>query len=107
MQYRPHRYRSDYTVQVDAPMGQLRAAISNVNEGGAQLRDTCGLRAGDPVQFNVLQNRISGVVQWATGTSAGLAFHPQITVDQIDAIRNRIDGRRRMPPGPAGLQLVL
>ena len=107
MQYRPHRYRSDYDVHVDAPMGKMRAAIANVNEAGAQLRDTAGLRAGDPVAFNVLQSRISGVVQWATGNRAGLAFHPEISVDQIDAIRNRFDGRKRTPPGPAGLHQVL
>ncbi len=107
MQYRAHRYTTDYPVHVNAPMGNMRAAVSNVNEAGAQLRDAVGLNVGDPVQFQVLHERISAIVQWAAGGRAGLSFHPRITIDQIDAIRNRAGIRRHTPTGQNGLTQTL
>ena len=88
-------------------MGRLRAAILNVNEGGAQLCDAVGLSVGDPVQFQVLHDRISAVVKWATAGKAGLAFHPKISIDQIDAIRSRFHAQSAPPAGTSGLTQIL
>lgn len=88
-------------------MGQMRAKVANVNEAGAQLHDAIGLRVGDPIQFQMLQERVNAVVQWATDSRAGLSFHPPISIDQIDVIRSKIKAPKHTPSGPAGLSTAL
>lgn len=106
MRHRPHRHKTYYPVLVEAPCGRHSAAISDVNEDGAQLRNTANLIPGDAIAFEVQQAQVSAVVRWAKNNRAGVAFDPKISIDQMDAIRNCFN-RRNPPSTPTGMCTVL
>ena len=102
MQFRPHRYQTQYPVTLSGPSGRLMAIVANVNERGARLDHAIGLKSGDRVGFRLIHEQVEAVVQWAAGDRAGIAFLPNIGIDQIDIMRARLTGHRPAQPRHVG-----
>ncbi len=94
MQYRPHRYNTQYPVDIHTPSGPQQGNVIDVHNAGARIEGLRGVKRGDKVQINILSLRVEAVVQWVSGGRAGITFRPQITDDQVDTLRYRKDGRR-------------
>ena len=102
MQYRPHRYNTQYPVDMRTPSGQQKGKVIDVNNAGARIEGLSDVKRGDKLQLTVLSHRVDAVVQWATGERAGITFRPQITNDQVDTLRYRRDGRPGAHRGSVG-----
>lgn len=102
MQYRSHRYPTEFPIDMRTPAGAQRATISDVNTQGARLTGTAGLQRGDKIGLNVLFHQIEAVVRWVNGDMVGISFRPQITEDQLDTLRYRRDARNVFRPGSVG-----
>ncbi len=95
MQYRPHRYPTDYTVTLATAAGSTSANVVDVNRSGARISGPDGLQRGDKLQLDILSNRVDAVVLWARSGQAGIAFRPAITDHLVDLLRKSCDGRNR------------
>lgn len=93
MQYRPHRYRTQYPTKLRSPTGPQKGHVIDVNNAGARIQGLRDLRRGDKVEVEILSLRAAAVVQWASNGYVGITFRPQITDDQVDTLRYRRDGR--------------
>lgn len=102
MQYRSHRYQTQYPIQLSTPTGRQQCRITDVNNTGAQIMGSRGLRRGDKIRFRVLNNDLSAVVCWAVGERIGIVFRPQLTGVQVDTLRYRRDGARNQMRGAVG-----
>ena len=102
MQYRQHRYPTDYPVDVRTPTGSRTGMVTDVNATGAQLVGIPHLRRGDKLSLGLLSHQVNAVVCWAHGDKAGIVFRPQISLDQLDTIRQRRDGRPGWRRGSVG-----
>ncbi len=102
MQYRPHRYLTEYPVELITPSGPQRVKITDVNTVGARIRGLQDLRRGQKIQFKFLSHRTEAIVRWVSGERAGLTFRPHITDLQVDMLRYRQDGRRDIEHGTVG-----
>lgn len=94
MQYRPHRYPTQFPVAFQAHGAQQKCHIIDINNTGARITGAVGLRRGDKIKFEVLSSRVEAVVTWATINQAGVTFRPHISDKQVDTLRYRRDGRR-------------
>ncbi len=94
MQYRSHRYRTEYPVDLKTSAGPQRGKVLDVNNHGARMDAVRGLHRGDPIQFDLLGHQINAVVQWSFGARIGITFRPMITDDQVDTLRYRRDARK-------------
>ncbi len=94
MQYRPHRYNTQYPIELQTPTGTQKCQVIDVHNAGARLEGLRDVKRGDKVRVNILSHRVDALVQWASGDRAGLTFRPQISDDQVDTLRYRRDGRR-------------
>ena len=90
MQYRPHRYPTEFPIDVRTPFGPQRARVMDVNATGAAIRGIEGLERGNKVFLNLLSQNIEGIVR------------PQISDDQLDTLRYRRDSRGAFRPGSIG-----
>lgn len=106
MKYRPHRYNTQYPVEVRTPAGQQKAKVLDVNNTGARLEGLSDVQRGNKVQLNILSLRVDAIVQWVAGGRVGLTFRPQITNDQVDILRYRRDGRHDGRRGTIGFGLT-
>lgn len=102
MQYRPHRYPTEFPVDVRTPIGAQRVHVTDVNVTGAALKGVDGLERGHKLAINLLSHHVEGVVRWVHGDKVGVAFRPQISEDQLDTLRYRRDGRNVFRPGSIG-----
>lgn len=102
MQYRPHRYNTQYPVEMGTPAGRQKGKVIDVHNAGARIEGLRGLRRGDKVQVVILSQKAEAIVQWVSGSRAGLAFRPQINDDQVDTLRYRQDKRHGAHRGTVG-----
>lgn len=105
MQYRTHRYPTQFPIEIRTPIGPQRGSVIDVNTTGVRISGMRHLRRGDKVKLSFLAHQVDAVVQWASDDLVGLAFRPRITDDQVDTLRYRRDGRiagRRCSVGFAG-----
>ena len=93
MQYRPHRYLTDYSVTLQTPEGRRNANVRDVSNGGARLTGLTGLERGDKVRLDVLSNFVDAVVLWSKGDHVGISFRPAISDRFLDTLRKRVDSR--------------
>jgi hypothetical protein len=102
MQYRPHRYATQYQITVRTPNGPQRGEVVDVNEDGARLAGLVNLQRGQKIQLDVLSHRIEAVVLWKTRHCAGVQFRPRLSNHQVDTLRHRRDGRSGHQRGQIG-----
>ncbi|MEJ6402492.1 PilZ domain-containing protein [Yoonia sp. 2307UL14-13] len=93
MQYRPHRYNTQYPVEIHGPTGLQKAHVIDVHNNGARIEGIRGYYRGDKVQMAFLNHRVEAVVLWSANGRMGLTFRPGISDDQVDTLRYRRDGR--------------
>ena len=98
MQYRPHRYLTQYPANLRTPAGPQKGHVIDVNNAGARMQGLRDLRRGDKVEIEILNCRAAAVVQWAANGYIGITFRPQITDDQVDTLRYRRDARAGRRP---------
>ena len=106
MRYRPHRYNTQYPVQIATRAGAQQGKVLDVNNTGARIEGLRDVRRGDKVQLSILSHRVDAVVQWVAGGRVGLTFRPQITNDQVDTLRYRKDSRGCHRRGAVGFGLT-
>ncbi len=92
MQFRPHRYRTEFPAVLSTPMGKLKVTINDVNETGALITLPETLARGHKVEMVVLNHRISGIVQWALRGKCGVTFRPHLSIAQVDVLRYKQGG---------------
>lgn len=102
MQYRPHRYPTEFPIDVRTPVGAQRAKVIDVNATGAALRGVEGVERGHKLAINLLSRNVEGIVRWVAGDRCGVVFRPQISDDQLDTLRYRRDARNVFRPGSIG-----
>lgn len=102
MQYRPHRYPTQFPIKLRTASGQQDCQVLDVNSSGARIAGPRGLRRGEKVQFTILNHHIEAVVCWAASARAGVIFRPHLTDVQVDTLRYRRDGARHRRHGPGG-----
>jgi len=103
MQYRPHRYPTQFPIKLCTSSGQQDCQVLDVNGSGARIIGPRGLRRGEKVQFGILNHRVEAVVCWAFGERAGVTFRPHLTDVQVDTLRYRRDGGHHKRHGVGGL----
>lgn len=96
MQYRPHRYRTEFPTTMRTPFGPAKAVINDVNETGALMETNAHILRGQKIEISFLNNEVSGIVQWVARGRCGITFHPFLTVKQVDALRYKQSGHRGM-----------
>lgn len=106
MQYRPHRYLTEFPATVHTPWGPQKGRVIDVNNVGARVRGLRGIQRGQKIRFKVLHTTIDAIVQWAGHDCIGITFRPQITDDQVDTLRFRKGGRAGRRPSTVGFGLA-
>lgn len=106
MQYRSHRYQTQFPVQITTAAGQQQCRVIDVNTHGARIAGLRNARRGDKLQIRALNERIPAVVCWATGDTVGIMFRPQISNRQVDTLRYRKDGSRNHQRGSVGFRFA-
>ena len=102
MQYRSHRYQTQFPIQLATPTGRQQCHVIDVNSTGARIFGIRTLRRGDKVRFRGLNHDVTAVVSWSSGDKAGIMFRPHISSTQVDTLRYRRDGVRNRPRGSVG-----
>lgn len=106
MQYRPHRYITEFPTTVHTPWGPKKAHIIDVNNVGARLKGLRGMQRGQKLRLKALHTTIDGIVQWAGPDCIGISFRPQINDDQVDMLRFRKGGRAGRRPSTVGFRFA-
>ncbi|KQI71014.1 hypothetical protein AN191_15025 [Loktanella sp. 5RATIMAR09] len=91
MQYRQHRYATQFPIKLSTPAGVFECSVIDVNNTGARLAGAGQLARGDKVAFQVLNHRAEAIVRWVSGTRAGVTFRPHLNDIQVDTLRYRRD----------------
>ena len=94
MQFRPHRYRTEFPTLLSTPIGKVKIVINDVNETGALITLNETLSRGHSVEMVVLNQRITGIVQWANRGKCGVTFRPHLSNAQVDLLRYKQGGHR-------------
>lgn len=94
MQFRSHRYRTEFPTALSTPIGKLKIIIDDVNETGALISLQETLLRGHKVEMVVLNHRIAGIVQWSLRGKCGIAFRPHLSIAQVDTLRYKSGGLR-------------
>ncbi|EBA12882.1 PilZ domain-containing protein [Roseobacter sp. CCS2] len=102
MQYRSHRYQTEFPIQLTTPTGRQQCHVTDVNSTGARLVGPQTLQRGDKVRFKVLNYDVMGVVCWSFGDKAGITFRPHLSSMQVDMLRYRRDAAPNRPRGAVG-----
>lgn len=95
MQFRPHRYRTEFPTVLSTPLGKIKVVVNDVNETGALITIKEQLSRGHKVELIVLNQRVSGIVQWAFRGKCGITFRPHLTIAQVDLLRYKQGGKSR------------
>lgn len=96
MQFRPHRYRTEFPTVLTTPVGSVKAVVDDVNETGALMTISTPLQRGHKIRMSFLNNSVEAVVQWSQRGKCGIAFRPQLTIAQVDMLRYKQGGNQRM-----------
>jgi hypothetical protein len=96
MQFRPHRYRTEFPTVLNTPVGSVKAVINDVNETGALMTISSPLQRGFKIRMSFLNNHVDAVVQWSLRGKCGIAFRPHLTIAQVDMLRYKQGGHRAM-----------
>lgn len=91
MQYRPHRYPTQFPIKLSTPSGQVECSVIDVNNTGARLVCKGQLTRGEMVTFQVLNHKAEAIVRWVSGTRAGVTFRPYLPDLLVDTLRYRRD----------------
>ncbi len=102
MQYRPHRYQTEFPTTLGSATGLQKVQLLDVNTDGARISGFRHLTRGEKLQLDVLSNRIEAIVCWVSNNTAGITFRPKITDLQVDTLRYRPDGRGGPQHGSVG-----
>ena len=105
MQYRPHRYLTDFPVTVRAANGPQRANVVDVNAYGARLKGLKDINEGDKLQIDILSLKAHGVVRWVGPGQLGIVFRPRLSEHEVDTLRHRRDLRKGHHRGTVGFGL--
>lgn len=104
MQYRQHRYPTEFPINLRTPIGPQKVTVSDVNSAGARLSGIHNLNRGDKLGINLLSHQVEAIVRWVCHDRAGIVFRPQISEDQVDTLRYRRDARHVMRRGAIGFR---
>lgn len=102
MQFRPHRYRTEFPTVLTTPVGKLKITVNDVNETGALVTLKEQLARGQKVEMMVLNQRITAVVQWAMRGKCGITFRPHLSIAQVDLLRYKQGGQSKPRHRPLG-----
>lgn len=102
MQYRPHRYQTEFPVHLSSATGPQQVELLDVNTDGARISGFRHLTRGEKLQLDVLSMRVDAIVCWVSNDAAGITFRPKITDLQVDTLRHRPDGRGGLLHGSVG-----
>ena len=105
MQYRPHRYQTDFPVSIRTPAGPQKGTIADVNSQGARIRGLQDVQQGDKLQIDILSHHANAVVRWTAAGQIGVIFRPHLTEQQVDTLRYRRDLRHGAGRGSVGFGL--
>ena len=72
MQYRPHRYQTQFPIVVRTSTGPEQARIIDVNNEGARLTGLRRLIRGEKLSLDVLSHRVDAGVTWSAHDKAGI-----------------------------------
>ena len=106
MQYRAHRYQTQFPIQLSTPSGRQQCRVIDVNSAGARISNTSLLQRGDILRFRVLNTEVEAIVRWTAGDRAGIVFRPQISTLLVDTLRYRKDATRGGQPGTVGFSFA-
>jgi hypothetical protein len=104
VQYRQHRYPTEFPINLRTPAGPQKVTVSDVNATGARLSGIRDIKRGDKLGMNLLSHHVEAVVRWVYNDRAGIVFRPQISEDQVDTLRHRRDARHVMRRGAIGFR---
>ena len=102
MQFRSHRYRTEYPITLKTPIGAVQAVINDVNETGALVSIATPLARGQRISMSYLNNRVEAIVQWSLKGKCGISFRPHLTIAQVDLLRYKSAGHRQMRHNSTG-----
>ena len=91
MQYRAHRYPTQFPIKLSTPSGQVECEVVDVNTAGARITGAALLTRGAKLTFRILNYKADAIVRWVSGTRTGLTFRPHLTEQQVDTLRYRRD----------------
>ncbi|MCK0097578.1 PilZ domain-containing protein [Yoonia sp. F2084L] len=106
MQYRPHRYQTEFPIDLHTPAGPQKCKVIDVNNTGARIRGPQNLQRGHKIQFNVLGHQVEAIVCWTSGDRIGIRFRPLINDTQVDTLRYRRDARAGHARGSVGFSFA-
>lgn len=86
-QFRRHRYPTAFPLVVRTPLGEFKATVIDVNQGGARLEGLSGVKRGDRVTLQVLHERVAGIVCWTTAHRTGIVFTIPARTGLVDTLR--------------------
>lgn len=89
MQYRPHRYPTQFPLQIKTPTGVQKGVVVDVNQDGARLQGLREITRGDKLRMNVLSNPIEAIVLWVHGDKSGVSFRPKLSTHLLDTMHYR------------------
>ena len=89
MKQRAPRFSTYFPITISNAGRQEHAFISNVSGQGARVESAPDLNVGDRISFNLLKERIEGIVQWVASGRAGILIAPMLNQSQIDTVRFR------------------
>lgn len=95
MQFRSHRYRTEFPITFQTPVGAVKAVINDVNETGALVSIATPLQRGQRISMSYLNNQVQAIVQWSLRGKCGISFRPHLTIAQVDLLRYKSAGHRQ------------
>lgn len=102
MQYRQHRYPTQYPVKVRTSRGSQQGEVIDVNQSGARLTGIAGVNRGDKIKLDILSHHVDAVVLWTARDRVGVMFRPKLSDHQIDTLRQRCNKRATPQRGQVG-----
>ncbi|MDB4254544.1 PilZ domain-containing protein [Yoonia sp.] len=106
MQYRSHRYPTQFPLRVQTRQGSQQGEVVDVNHSGARLTGLKRLSRGDKIQLDILSHRVEAVVLWAARGGIGVMFRPKLCDHHLDTLRQRCNRRSTPQRGQVGFTFV-
>ena len=107
MQYRPHRYPTQFPIRLKTPDGFKDATLLDVNETGARVQGQAHLRRGDIVTVLALNEHVPGTVRWVGNDRVGISFSPAISRRVVDILRRAEKGSQARRFNTLGLSEMM
>jgi hypothetical protein len=106
MQYRQHRYPTQFPINVRTPRGPQKGEVIDVNHSGARLTGLTRVNRGDKIQLDILSRHVDAVVLWTTRERVGVMFRPKLSDHQVDTLRQRCSRRVTAQRGHVGFRFA-